>query len=159
MTFNKIFFSYIFCAFISVAFIPTTQAAISKQFNIYKKYIKEISRCVDVDCYIKVVIKYGSEDTIITLSKSADEFIQKTFELEKKKAISRRKKNNIYVIEEIVEGDKALLRLASKTYRALNETLYFVMEDGKWKIGKEGKKSEEDKGDKKGKNSVKNGSD
>lgn len=138
MTFYRIIFLY-------VLLIPThVWAADSMQFKVYKKYIKEVRRCINVDCYRNVIMKYGSKDTIHTLSKSADEFIQKTFELEKKKAVSRKKKGKIYVVEEIIEGDQVRLRLASKTYRALNETIYFVMEDNKWKIGRKAEEQKEE---------------
>lgn len=146
-TINGVVHTFLLCVFISTVFASTTfistvRAADSKQFKAYKKYIKEISRCADVACYRSVIMRRGSEDAINALNKSADKFVQKTFELEKKKAKERRKRGSIYVVEEIMEGDIAILRLSSKTYRALNETIYLVLEEEKWKVGKASKKSE-----------------
>ena len=112
-------------------------------FRFYIKVEKAISKCADVTCYRKVMDKYGSEDIRNTLSKSTDEFIKQTFEIEKKKAIKRIKKGQYYVVEKIIEENKARLRIASKTYSALNETIYFVKEDGEWKLGKGIKKTKE----------------
>ena len=116
-------------------------------FKFYMKVEKAISRCADVSCYRKVMAKYGSEDIRNRLAKSTDTFLQKTFEIEKKKAIKRIKKGQYYVVEKIIEEDKVRLRIASKTYSALNETIYFVKEEDGWKFGRGGeKKKEGDKG-------------
>ncbi len=112
-------------------------------FKFYMKVEKAISRCADVTCYRKVMNKYGSEHIRNTLSISTDEFVKQTFEIEKKKALKRIKKGQYYVVEKIIEEDRARLRIASKTYSALNETIYFVKEEGKWKFGKDGKKRKE----------------
>ena len=107
------------------------------------KVEKAISRCADVGCYRNVMEKYGSEDIRDRLTKSTDAFLQKTFEIEKKKAIKRIKKGQYYVVEKIIEEDKARLRIASKTYKALNETIYFVKEEDKWKFGNKAEKKKE----------------
>lgn len=114
-------------------------------FKFYLKVEKAISRCADVSCYRKVMEKYGSEDIQNRLAKSTDTFLQQTFEIEKKKAIKRIKKGQYYVVEKIIEEDKARLRIASRTYSALNETIYFVKEEEKWKFGKGSEKKEGDK--------------
>jgi len=77
------------------------------------KVEKGISKFTDVTCYRKVMDKYGSEDTRNTLSKSTDEFIKQTFTIEKKKAAQRIKKGQYYVVEKIIDEDKARLRVAS----------------------------------------------
>lgn len=112
-------------------------------FKFYIKIEKAISRCANITCYRKVMDKYGSEDIRNTLSKSTDEFIKKTFEIEKKKAIKRIKKGQYYVVEKFIEENKARLRIASKTYSALNETIYFVKEEDEWKFGKGKKRAKE----------------
>ena len=118
-------------------------------FKFYMKVEKAISRCPDVSCYRNVMEKYGSEDIRNRLAISTDTFLQKTFEIEKKKAKKRIKKGQYYVVEKIIEEDKVRLRIASKTYRALNETIYFVKEEEKWKFGRGGEKKKE--GDKESK--------
>lgn len=126
-----------------LSFLSQAWAEDPRLFKFYMKIEKAISRCADVTCYRKVLERYGSEDSRNRLEKSTDVFLQQTFEIEKKKAKKRIKKGEYYIVEKIVEENKARLRIASKSYRALNETIYFVKEEGKWKFGKESKKKKE----------------
>lgn len=126
-----------------LAFLSPAWAEDPLLFKFYMKVEKAISRCKNEACYRRVLMKYGSEDTRNLISKSTDAFVKQTFEIEKKKAMKRIERGRYYVVEKMVEDDKAWLRIASKTYRALNETIYFVKEEGKWKLGKKGEKEKE----------------
>jgi hypothetical protein len=106
-------------------------------FNIYIGYERAVSKCSDVPCYRRVLEDFGSRASQEKAADMADRSLQAFFEMRKKMATDRVEKAELYVTDTSVEDNSAVLQLASKTYPGLTETVYFVKENGTWKIGKE----------------------
>jgi len=115
---------------------PMSSEADSEFVHRFLEFERAVAACEDVGCYRTVLQEHGSRGTRQRVAQASPEQIQQIFDIEKPAAAYKVSHANELEVNHIdVAGETATLVLRDRTHPGFVSTVYFVKEQGVWKIG------------------------